>query len=106
MFLRVLVILLRSLQLYGIVYQGGEIRKVMDSHSKLQIRVKSFTKLLLTAGICRYIFLGIARQFQELSLIRFHRLSSLGEVAKLTLLPVHYPLRDITGAESILEVHP
>jgi hypothetical protein len=68
--------------------------------------VEPFTELLLSVSISGNVFLSIARQLKEFTLIGFHRLASLNKVAELLFLPIHNSLRNVTGTESSFELLP
>ena len=78
----------------------------MNNKCKLEVWVESIVEFLLSASIYGNVFLSIAGQVKEFLLISFDSLTALSEVAKLSFLPVHDSLRNVTGTKSSLKVDP
>ena len=95
-----------SLDRDSLVHQGGEVGKVIRGQRDQQIRSESITELLLFVCISGDVSFSVAGQVEEVPLILLDSPVALSEVAKFSLLAIHYSLRDVTCAECSLEISP
>ena len=97
---------LSSLDSNSFVHQSGEVSKVIGSECPNKLGAESIAKPLLLLSISGDILNCITRESEEIPLIILDSLVALDETTEFGLLAVQNTLRDVTGAESSLEVSP
>src|SRR4051812_45472033 len=95
-----------SFSLNSLADERRKVCTINDGKCKLYIRMQSFSEFLLFVSVGGDVFLSIAGQLKEFSMLFINSCLALTEFAKILLLLVHQTSRNVPGMEGYLEFLP